>query len=180
MLGFWRLFWSLGGVFSLWLTAACTHTPPVPAQKPYDQCICGPLTDVEQKPFCAIWGSKRRLDAPEPVYQAEPGQSCTPQDCSRFFSRFCKAIQMAPPAPTKAVTTAPLPKSCYCDQVLIENDKGQAQALCAAWAEGGTHLIEYYALSDCSPERCRAAPFYRAKALCRDNFQSFYPPLPRR
>lgn len=184
MLGILRLLASLGAVLGLSLVAACTHTPSGPPPKAYENCICGPLKDLENKPFCAIWGGTRRLDGPEPVFQAEPGQSCTAQDCGRLFSRYCKAIQMAPavasaggPTPAPA---APPPRACYCDQVIVEGDKGQPQALCAAWAEGASHLIEYYALPDCAPERCKSAPFVRAKAVCRDNFQSFYVPLQRR
>ncbi len=182
MLGILRLLLSL--LVVLVTVFGCTHTSssaPPSAEKPYENCICGPLSNTDQEPFCAIWGREKRLDGPQPVYQAEAGSSCLPQDCGRFFSRYCKAIQMAPPLPKVAPVAAALPpKTCYCDQVLIENEKGQALSLCAAWAEGGTHLIEYYALDSCAPTRCKETPFYKAKAICGDNFQSFYTPLPQR
>ncbi len=161
-------------LFVALLTLLCLTqcaTPPKP-KKPNEQCICGPLQDLDQKPFCAIWAPASRTDKPQPALKAIAQASCLPTDCSRLFSDSCEKMQMAP-AP---VASAPgnMNQSCFCDSLLIENDKGQVQNYCAAWAEGASHVLEYYSVETCTPQRCAEAPFVKAPKVCKQGFRAFY------
>ncbi|HYX35334.1 MAG TPA: hypothetical protein VE954_19735 [Oligoflexus sp.] len=155
------------------LLSSCA-TPTQKSGKPYDFCICGPTISAAGQPHCAVWGDNKNAAPNVKVWASEPRPSCEPTDCSQLFSPVCQKIQMSglgrptPPAPTN---------SCFCDAVLLENDKGQVQLACAAWAEGSKNLIEYYNLEDCSPQRCGEAPFVLAPKVCSNTFKAFYPPL---
>ena len=153
----------------------CVSTPPAaPAAKPYDACICGPTISAEGKPYCAIWGDNKNPAQANAVWVSEARENCEPSDCSQLFSRFCQKIQMSGvprPSPQEPA------ESCYCDAILLENDQGQVQLNCAAWAENGKNLIEYYPLDDCSPQRCGQEPFALAPKACGNSFKSFYAPL---
>jgi hypothetical protein len=152
---------------------SCTTTSKK-SGKSYDFCLCGPTLSAAGEPQCAIWGENKNPAQGTKVWASQPRATCEPTDCSQLFSGFCEKIQMSgisrptPPAATE---------SCYCDAVLLENDKGQVQLYCAAWAEAGKNLLEYYALDDCPPERCGQEPFALAPQLCRNGFKAFYPPL---
>ncbi len=153
---------------------ACATTSSKPAAKPYDQCICGPTLSTDGQARCAIWGESKNPAQAIKVWESDTRPNCEAHDCSQLFSKFCQKIQMSavPKPQAEAPSTA-----CFCDAVLLENDKGQVQLHCAAWAEGSKNLIEYYSLDDCSPSRCGEAPFTRASKLCNNGFKSFYPPL---
>jgi hypothetical protein len=157
------------------LSISCaTSSSQTTSGKPYDFCICGPTIDAEGKPYCAIWGENKNPALASKTFASDARASCEPNDCSQLFSKFCQKIQMsgvAKPTPQAAVG------SCYCDVVLVENDKGQVTLNCAAWAEGGKNLIEYYNLDDCSPTRCGDAPFNLAPKVCNNSFRNFYAPL---
>ncbi len=165
---------SLFFVLTLGFATSCATTPAKPAGKPYENCLCGPTLDLEGKPFCAIWGEAKNPSQALKVWESDPRANCEANDCSQLFSKFCQKIQMSgltqpnlpPPSPT-----------CYCDAVLLENDKGAVQLYCAAWAENSKNLIEYYALDDCSPQRCRDAPFNKSAKICSNSFKPFYSPL---
>ena len=161
------------------LPACATTTEPVSTtksgKKAYDSCVCGPLLSPEGESHCAIW----ERSAATKILKGEPLATCNPADCSRLFSPFCQKIEMAaqkspPPLPPEVA------QGCYCDLVLHENERGQVKTLCAAWAEGGANLIEYYPLEECPPTRCREAPFRIAKTVCKEVFRPFYQtPKPR-
>lgn len=142
--------------------------------KPHDFCLCGPTINAAGEPQCAIWEDTKNSAQGTKVWASQGRSSCEPADCSQLFSGLCQKIQMAatprpqPPAPSS---------SCYCDNILMENDKGQVQLYCAAWTEGAKNLIEYYTLDDCSPQRCGQAPFVLAGKACGNGFKAFYPPL---
>ncbi|WP_141732453.1 hypothetical protein [Oligoflexus tunisiensis] len=142
--------------------------------KPYDFCLCGPTINAEAEPLCAIWGENSNPSEGTRVWASERRPTCKPADCGQLFSGLCEKIQMSgislptPPAATEA---------CYCDAILMENDKGQVQHYCAAWAEGGKNLLEYYALDECTPQHCGQAPFVLAPKLCKNGFKPFYSPL---
>jgi hypothetical protein len=145
--------------------------------KPYDFCICGPTVDTEGQAHCAIWGENKNAAQGTKVWASEARKTCEPKDCSELFSGSCQRIQMS------GLSRPTLPQaadSCYCDAILMENDKGQVQLYCAAWTDGGKNLIEYYSLDDCSPQRCGQAPFVLAPKLCKNGFKAFYPPLMNR
>lgn len=166
----------LNFIFALFLPVfiGCTTMGPKPAGKPYDFCLCGPTIDADGKPYCAVWGEGKNPSQANKAFAGESSSSCEPNDCSQFFSKFCQKIQMA--GVQKPVPAVPSP-SCYCDAVLLENDKGQVQHYCGAWSDEGKNLIEYYALDDCSPQRCLEAPFNLAPKVCNRNFKAFYSPL---
>lgn len=173
MLVFLRL-----SLLGIWLATSCVSTDEKPelkaGQKPYDTCVCGPLQNSSAEPYCAIWSkTPAALDRPQKALEGRPGSSCEPADCSRLFSSFCQKIEMAPPKPQATGANVPI-SSCYCDAILIENEKGQVHTLCAAWTEGASHLIEYYGLDDCPATRCGEPPFHRAPAVCKGNFKPFY------
>jgi|GEM_PF-2596097 hypothetical protein len=157
--------------------ASCATTPAPQAQKPYEQCICGPVQNAEGKNFCAIWGATLRSDSPQAVHQGRESPTCLPRDCSQFFSAFCQKIQMAPPRPASTRQAQSPGQPCYCDQTLIENDKGQVQLVCAAWRDGDRNLLEYYSVDSCTPQRCASAPFQHAARQCPGGFRSFYVPF---
>lgn len=154
------------------LLVSCATTSQQP--KPYDFCICGPTFTAEGKAHCAIWGDNKNPAQNAKVWVSEPRPSCEPKDCSELFSGHCEKIQMS--GLSLPVPQAPV-ESCFCDAVLLENDRGQVTVTCAAWAENGKNLIEYYALEDCSPQRCAEPPFSVAPKLCNNSFKPFYVPL---
>jgi len=155
------------------LLVSCTTTSQK-SGKPYDFCICGPTMDVTGQPQCAIWGDNKNTAQNTKAWASEARQTCEPADCSQLFSGLCQRIQMSGLGRPTATAAA---DSCYCDAVLLENDKGQVQLHCAAWADNSKNLIEYYSLEDCSPQRCNQAPFVLAPKLCKGGFKAFYPPL---
>ncbi len=142
--------------------------------KPYDFCLCGPTINAEGEAQCAIWDDNKNAGQSTKVWASESRPNCEPTDCSQLFSGLCQKIQMSGlsrPIPQ------PASNACFCDSLLMENDKGQVQLYCAAWAENGKNLIEYYNLEDCSPQRCGQAPFVMAPRVCNNAFKAFYPPL---
>lgn len=164
-----RLCLSLLCLFAL---LSCTTTSKVGSKKPHDFCYCGPMTDADNKLYCAVWGERKRFDTPHKAFAARAQSSCSPQDCSKLFSSQCAAMQMSAQAPTSF--PKPTTEACYCDSSLIENDKGQITLVCAAWMEGQTQLLEYYATKDCKPDACKSSPFQIAPKLCPAGFKPFY------
>jgi hypothetical protein len=142
--------------------------------KPYDFCLCGPTINAAGEPQCAIWDDNKNVGQSTKVWASEARPSCEPADCSQLFSGLCQKIQMSGVA---RPTPPPAASSCYCDAVLMENEKGQVQLYCAAWADSSKNLIEYYSLEDCSPQRCGQAPFVLAPKVCNNTFKPFYSPL---
>ena len=161
-------------VLSLAFITSCATTAAKPAGKTYENCLCGPTLDLEGKPFCAIWGEPKNPSQAVKVWESDARPNCEPTDCSQLFSKFCQKIQMS--GITKPSLPPPSP-TCFCDAILLENEKGAVQLHCAAWAENSKNLIEYYALNDCSPQRCRDAPFNKAAKICNNSFKPFYSPL---
>ncbi|MCX6131721.1 MAG: hypothetical protein NTX25_22005 [Proteobacteria bacterium] len=159
----------------LWLACASQPSPKV-NEKPYENCICGPTYDANGNAQCAIWNEGKNSGKATKVWQSQAQNSCEPKDCSLLFSKFCQKIQMWP-HPLQTQTTVQDNQNCYCDQLLIENEKGQIQLQCAAWVEGAKQLLEYYSLEDCSPTRCQNPPFQRSAKICGARFKAFYPPL---
>ncbi len=140
-------------------------------EKPFDFCYCGQAEDSQGVGYCAIWGESNDPGQPQKVWESIKQEQCEPQHCSQFFSKFCKKMQMSALNITGPRTE---PQACYCDALLIENDKGQVQMFCGAWADNDKFLIEYYALDSCPPQRCQTAPFYKAAKICKNGFKPFY------
>ncbi len=150
---------------------ACVSVDKTSSEKPYDFCFCGPAENAEGQAFCAIWGEGRDPQQAQKVWQSVQKDQCEPEHCSQYFSKYCKKMQMSG---LKITGPRREPQTCFCDSVLMENDKGQVQMYCGAWAENDKYLIEYYSLDSCSPNRCQTAPFYKAAKICRNGFKAFY------
>lgn len=156
----------------LFVLVSCTHDPKEAKKKPHDFCFCGPMTDSDNKLYCAVWGDRKRLDTPHKAFAAKAQETCTPQDCSKLFSSKCAAMQMSAHPPINF--PKPADQLCYCDSSLIENEKGQITLVCAAWMEGQKQLLEYYATKECRTETCKGPPFQLAQKLCPAGFKPFY------
>lgn len=158
----------------------CASTPSPPAAKAFDFCLCGSAFTEQGELSCAIWGEANQNSGKtgQKTWKNVASPSCGPQECGKFFTPYCQKIQMA--NLTAKAAPAPSTAPCYCDAVLMENDRGQTQLLCAAWLESSPELLEYHTLEDCSANRCAQAPFVLAPKVCAGGFRSFYLPSQNR
>ncbi|SMF14783.1 hypothetical protein [Pseudobacteriovorax antillogorgiicola] len=151
------------------LLTGCVTTSKAP-QGLTENCFCGTITDGSQA-ICAVWDQEDDLQRSQMLLGSNPG-TCNQQACQKLTTGVCRRWTSWSHLNPK-YTSLDIKSPCYCDELVIAFGD-EIIRVCAAWQDGDSHLLEYYAIEPCQPSRCQQEPFYKAPQYCTLGFQPFY------